>query len=177
MTYIFSQLDAGNAFSEAVLNARQLGYAEPDPRDDLSGEDVVRKMMILSRVSGYSVEREDLDVEPIIPDELKDVDSGTFLERLPEFDQEWKDKFEKLKQSGKTLRYLGTMKKNHISVGLQELDIDSPVARLQGTNNIIQIRTQRYNDQPLIIQGPGAGKEVTSAGVLADIRQIMRDGR
>jgi len=177
MTYIFSQLDAGNAFSEAVLKARQLGYAEPDPRDDLSGEDVARKMMILSRVSGYSVEREDLEVEPIIPDELKDVDSGTFLERLPEFDQGWKEKLEQLKKSGKTLRYLGKMEKDRIHVGLQELDINSPVARLQGTNNIIQIRTRRYNDQPLIIQGPGAGKEVTSAGVLADIRQIMRGGR
>ena len=177
MTYIFSQLDAGHSFSEAVLNARQLGYAEPDPRDDLSGEDVARKMMILSRVSGYTVEREDLNVEPITPKELIDVDSSTFLERLPEFDSTWKEKLAELKKEGKTIRYLGIMNKDHIKVGLQELDIDSPVARLQGTNNIIQIRTRRYNHQPLIIQGPGAGKEVTSAGVLADIRQIMRNGR
>lgn len=177
MTYIFSQLDAGLAFSDAVLKARQLGYAEPDPRDDLSGEDVARKMMILSRVSGYTVEREDLYVEPITPKELIDVDSSTFLERLPEFNIEWKKKLDELKKEGKTIRYIGKMEKDHITVGLQELDIDSPVARLQGTNNIIQIRTRRYSHQPLIIQGPGAGKEVTSAGVLADIRQIMRNGR
>ena len=177
MTYIFSQLDTGHAFSETVLKARQLGYAEPDPRDDLSGEDVARKMMILSRVSGYAVERDDLDVEPITPKELRDVDSGTFLKRLPDFDSEWKEKLDDLKKAGKTIRYLGTMRKGDIRVGLQELDIDSPIARLQGTNNIIQIKTRRYSHQPLIIQGPGAGKEVTSAGVLADIRQIMRDGR
>lgn len=177
MTYIFSQLDAGHSFSDAVLKARQLGYAEPDPRDDLSGEDVARKMMILSRVSGFSIEREDLHVDPITPKELIDVDSATFLERLPEFDSIWKNRLDKLRDKGKTIRYLGKMKKDHIIVGLQKLDIDSPVARLQGTNNIIQIRTRRYRHQPLIIQGPGAGKEVTSAGVLADIRQIVRNGR
>lgn len=177
MTYIFSQLDAGQSFSETVLKARQLGYAEPDPRDDLSGEDVARKMMILSRISGYSVEREDLDIDPITPKELTDVDSSTFLRRLKEFDEVWKERLRNLKTEGKTLRYLGMMNKNQIRVGLQELDIDSPIARLQGTNNIIQIHTKRYNHHPLIIQGPGAGKEVTSAGVLADIRQIMRVGR
>lgn len=177
MTYIFSQLDAGHLFSEVVLKARQLGYAEPDPRDDLSGEDVARKMMILSRVSGYTIERDQLDVEPVTPDELKDVDSATFLRRLPESDNQWKNRLENLKRDGKTLRFLGKMNRHQIRVGLQEIEIDSPVARLQGTNNIIQIRTRRYSHQPLIIQGPGAGKEVTSAGVLADIRQIMRNGR
>ena len=177
MTYIFSQLDAGHSFSKTVLKARQLGYAEPDPRDDLSGEDVARKMMILARVSGFSVEREELSVESLTPDELKDVDSGTFLERLSEFDTAWKEKFDRLRERGKTLRYLGSMNKEKITVGLKELDINSPIARLQGTNNIIQIHTKRYDHQPLIIQGPGAGKEVTSAGLLADIRQIMRDDR
>lgn len=177
MTYIFTQLEAGRSFSESVLEARQLGYAEPDPRDDLSGEDVARKMMILSRVSGYSVERDELQVEPITPKDLENVDSQTFLERLPEFDQLWKEKFSSLRKKEKTLRYLGTMNKEGISVGLKELEIDSPIARLKGTNNIIQISTKRYSYQPLIIQGPGAGKEVTSAGILADIRIIMRDSR
>jgi aspartokinase/homoserine dehydrogenase 1 len=107
MTYIFSQLDAGQSFSETVLKARQLGYAEPDPRDDLSGEDVARKMMILSRVSGYSVERKDLAVEPITPKELTDVDSSVFLRRLKEYDSEWTLRLRNLKKQGKTLRYLG----------------------------------------------------------------------
>jgi len=175
MTYIFSQLDSGHTFSESVIRARQLGYAEPDPRDDLSGEDVARKMMILSRVSGFDVEREDLDVEPITPKELQNVGSATFLSRLSEFDDKWKERLSDLKKKGKTVRYLGKMNKNRIRVGLEELDLNSPIARLYGTNNIIQIKTRRYDHQPLIIQGPGAGKEVTAAGVLADIRQIMRE--
>ena len=177
MTYIFSELEAGRSFSDSVLKARQLGYAEPDPRDDLSGEDVARKMMILSRVSGYPIEREELQIEPITPKELESVDSHTFLERLSEFDELWKEKFSSLREKGKTLRYLGTMNEEGISVGLKELEIDSPIARLKGTNNIIQISTKRYSYQPLIIQGPGAGKEVTSSGLLAEIRQIMRDSR
>lgn len=177
MTYIFSQLDNGHTFSESVISARQLGYAEPDPRDDLSGEDVARKMMILSRVSGFEVEREDLDVEPITPKDLQNVDSATFLNRLPEFDNEWKERLSDLKEKGKTIRYLGKMDKRGIRVGLEEMDMNSPVARLYGTNNIIQIKTRRYDHQPLIIQGPGAGKEVTAAGVLADIRQITGWGK
>jgi len=172
MTYIFSELDAGKLFSQTVINARQLGYAEPDPRDDLSGEDVARKMMILSRVSGFPIEREDLDVEPITPEALRDVDSATFLNRLNEFDSEWTQRLEELKKAGKTIRYIGKMSKDGIKVGPQEIDVNSPIARLYGTNNIIQIKTKRYDHQPLIIQGPGAGKEVTAAGVLADIRQI-----
>lgn len=175
MTYIFSQLDAGHSFSETVIRARQLGYAEPDPRDDLSGEDVARKMMILSRVSGYAIEREELNVEPITPKPLQNVDSATFLKRLKEFDEDWKQRLVTLKSEGKTLRYTGKMNKEGINVGLQEVKIDSPLGQLNGTNNVIQIKTSRYNHQPLIIQGPGAGKEVTSAGVLADIRQILRD--
>lgn len=177
MTYIFSQLDQGHTFSESVISARQLGYAEPDPRDDLSGEDVARKMMILSRVSGVDVEREDLQVEPITPEELQHVNSATFLKRLSEFDNEWKERLANLKKEGKTIRYLGKMDTNGIRVGLEKIDADSPVARLYGTNNIIQIKTRRYDHQPLIIQGPGAGKEVTAAGVLADIRQITGMGK
>lgn len=176
MTYIFSQLDAGKKFSEAVLNARQLGYAEPDPRDDLSGEDVARKMMILLRVSGKTIEREDVSVESIIPEELKDVDAGSFLERLSDYDAEWSEKLQDLHTSGKTIRYLAVMDSSGVKVGPNVISKDSPVARLQGTNNIIQIHTRRYSDQPLIIQGPGAGKEVTAAGVLADIRQIVTAG-
>ena len=176
MTYIFSQLDAGKKFSEAVLSARQLGYAEPDPRDDLSGEDVARKMMILLRVSGKTIERGELKVESVIPEGLKDVDAGSFLEHLSDYDSEWEKKLKDLNADGKTVRYLAVMNSSGVEVGPKVIDKDSPVARLKGTNNIIQIHTRRYNDQPLIIQGLGAGKEVTAAGVLADIRQIITAG-
>lgn len=173
MTYLFSQLDEGHSFSESVIQARQLGYAEPDPRDDLSGEDVARKMMILARICGYDVEREELDVEPITPKTLQKVDSTTFLEKLPEFDAEWKERLDQLNKEGKTLRYIGSLNKDGIQVGLKEVKLSSPFGGLTGTNNIIQIKTNRYFDQPLIIQGPGAGKEVTAAGVLADVLKIV----
>ncbi|MFO7845780.1 MAG: hypothetical protein R6V27_04395 [Balneolaceae bacterium] len=172
MSYIFSQLDEGHSFSEVVLRARQLGYAEPDPRDDLSGEDVARKMMILSRVSGHHVERDELDVESVTPEWMESLNSASFLKRLPEVDTMWKERLNRLREKGKTLRYTGVLNSDGIRVGLQEVDKDSPLGRLNGTNNLIQIKSERYSDQPMIIQGPGAGKEVTAAGVLSDILKI-----
>lgn len=175
MTYLFSQLDQGTPFSEAVLRARQRGYAEPDPRDDLSGEDVARKMMILSRVCGYHIERDDLYVEAITPKELRDVDAVTFFEKLSDYDTDWQQHLAKLDEQNKTLRYTGLLNSDGIRVGLQEVEKNSPLGRLSGTNNLIQIKTKRYADQPLIIQGPGAGKEVTAAGVLADVLNIIKN--
>ena len=172
MTYLFSELEKGGSFSETVIKARRLGYAEPDPRDDLSGEDVARKFMILARISGVRVERDELDVESMIPEALQNVDSNTFLEKLHEVDGEWAERFEKVHQNGHTLRYTGNLKEGKIKVGIESVPKTSSIGRLAGTNNLIQIRTKRYFDQPLIIQGPGAGKEVTAAGVLNDILSI-----
>lgn len=172
MTYLFSQLDKGEPFSKTVIQARTLGYAEPDPRDDLSGEDVARKFLILARICGLKIERDQIEVESLIPENLKDVDATTFLSRLNESDTEWQDRFENEKKNGRTLRYIGKLKEGKIKVGIQSIPIDSPSGRLTGTNNLIEIKTRRYLDQPLIIQGPGAGKEVTAAGVLTDILKI-----
>lgn len=172
MTYLFSELDKGNSFSESVIKARGLGYAEPDPRDDLSGEDVARKFLILARICGLKLERNDLEVESLIPGQLKDVDSTTFLEELYKFDKDWSKKVSEAEQSGNTLRYVGVLKNGRIKVGIQEVSKSSALGQLTGTNNLVQIKTKRYYDQPLIIQGPGAGKEVTAAGILADILTI-----
>lgn len=172
MTYLFSELDKGNSFSESVIKARSLGYAEPDPRDDLSGEDVARKFLILARVCGLKLERDDLEVESLIPDQLKDVDSTTFLEELYKFDKDWSEKVSKAEQSGNTLRYVGVLRNNQIKIGIKETPKSSALGQLTGTNNLVQIKTKRYYDQPLIIQGPGAGKEVTASGILADILAI-----
>lgn len=169
MTYLFSELDKGNCFSKTVIQARTLGYAEPDPRDDLSGEDVARKFMILARICGLQVERDQLEVESLIPPDLQHVDATTFLEKLPDFDEEWTERLLSEHTHGNTLRYTGILKNGKISVGVSSVPKASALGQLKGTNNIIRIRTRRYNDQPLIIQGPGAGKEVTAAGVLADI--------
>lgn len=169
MTYLFSELDKGRPFSQTVIQARTLGYAEPDPRDDLSGEDVARKFLILARICGLTFERGDIEVESLIPEPLREVDAATFLERLPEFDIEWREKLAREQASGNTLRFTGTLKDGKIRVSAKSVPQSSPLGRLSGTNNLIQIKTRRYYDQPLIIQGPGAGKEVTATGVLADV--------
>jgi bifunctional aspartokinase / homoserine dehydrogenase 1 len=173
MTYLFSELDKGNSFSEAVIKARALGYAEPDPRDDLSGEDVARKFLILARICGLQIERNQLNVESLIPEELQNVDSATFLEKLHRFDSYWMDKLHLANQKGETLRYTGMLKNGKIAVGIESVSKSSALGQLTGTNNLICIKSRRYYDQPLIIQGPGAGKEVTAAGVLADILTIQ----
>ncbi len=172
MTYLFSELDKGKSFSESVIQARTLGYAEPDPRDDLSGEDVARKFLILARICGLYIEREELEVESLIPDELKSVDSVTFLEELHRFDESWKVRLDEANKVNHTLRYTGTLKEGKIKVGIESVPKSSSIGQLTGTNNILSIKSRRYFDQPLIIQGPGAGKEVTAAGILADIISI-----
>jgi aspartokinase/homoserine dehydrogenase 1 len=172
MTYLFSELENGATFSEAINKARTLGYAEPDPRDDLSGEDVVRKFMILARICGVRIERDEVRVESLIPDHLQNVDAAQFLEGLSEVDENWQKKIAKEKGADRVLRYTGKLQNGKIEVGMESVPKLSALGSLTGTTNLITIRTSRYNDQPLIIQGPGAGKEVTAAGVLADILKI-----
>jgi len=172
MTYLFDEIEKGSSFSEAVIRARTLGYAEPDPRDDLSGEDVARKFLILARVCGKKIERDQIRVESLIPDFLKKSDSATFLQELHRVDGYWEERLAKSRKQGKTLRYTGTFSNDSIQIGIREVEKKSPAGQLTGTNNLIQIKTGRYYDQPLIIQGPGAGKEVTAAGVLSDILKI-----
>lgn len=172
MTYLFSELDKGKKFSDAIIQARTLGYAEPDPRDDLSGEDVARKFLILARICGIHIEREELKVESLIPEPLQGVDSVTFLEKINEYDAEWARRCKDAEADGNRLRYTGKYSNGMIEVGIQEVSTSSSLGRLTGTNNLIQIRTKRYNQQPLIIQGPGAGKEVTASGIIADILSI-----
>jgi len=172
MTYLFDQLEKGESFSNSVLRARSLGYAEPDPRDDLSGEDVARKFLILARACGLQLERDSFQSESLIPSDLEKTDSITFLEKLPERDNEWKQRIQKELERNHTLRYTGQLKDGKIRIGVESVPKASPIGSLTGTNNLIQIKTRRYFDQPLIIQGPGAGKEVTAAGILGDILSI-----
>ncbi|MDZ7695145.1 MAG: hypothetical protein U5K69_29185 [Balneolaceae bacterium] len=140
--------------------------------DDLSGEDVARKFITLARSIGLKVERSEITLESLGPDHLKSVTRETFLTELSEVDQQWKSNIIKAKTEDKTLRYVGKLTNNDISVGIQSVPIDSPLGRLSGTDNLFQISTKRYSDTPIVIQGPGAGKEVTAAGVLADILKI-----
>lgn len=174
MTYLFNQLEEGVPFSKAIIDAREKGYAEPDPRDDLSGEDVARKFLTLARTLGISIEREELEVESLIPPELASVNGETFLQELPDYDSDWKQRVRLAQERNEVLRYTGKLTDGQITIGIESVSKDSPLGQLQGTDNIIQIFSDFYNKTPLVIQGPGAGKEVTAAGVLSDILKTAK---
>ena len=174
MTYLFSKLEEGVPLDRIIRKARELGITEPDPRDDLSGEDVARKFMILARAARFRVEREDISVENLIPEELRDVSLEEFFERLPEQNEYWKQKVADARQRNEVLRYTGHLENGRIKVGMHSVPVKSPLGTLTGTDNLLSFRTKRYDRSPLIIQGPGAGMEVTAAGVLADIQKIGR---
>ncbi|MEX2477009.1 MAG: hypothetical protein WD357_01140 [Gracilimonas sp.] len=172
MTFLFTQLQNGVPFSKAVRKAKEDGYSEPDPRDDLSGEDVARKFLILARTSGYIFERDDIRVDTLVPEKLISLSTEEFLEHLPEYDSHWKSRNAQAMVNNRKLRYVGKFTPDGISVGVEEVKADSPLAGLKGTDNLIQIYTKRYSTSPIVIQGPGAGRDVTAAGVLGDIIDI-----
>lgn len=174
MTYVFNQLQRGLSFSSIIKQARAEGYSEPDPRDDLSGEDVARKFLILARTCGISIEREEIHVESLVPEELNGLNPDEFLVQLAAYDEHWKRKNTKALVNNKKLRYTGSFTENGIHIGIKEVAADSPLGGLKGTDNLIQIFTKRYADSPIVIQGPGAGRDVTAAGVLADIIAIAK---
>ncbi len=174
MTYLFGSLENGAAFGETIRRAREEGYAEPDPRDDLSGEDVARKFLVLARTSGIKIERDELEVENLTPEPLRDVSRDSFMENVGEYDQFWDEKVKKAADRGNVLRYVGELDRNSIRIGVREVPADSSLGMLKGTDNQLLIYTKRYQTSPIIIQGPGAGREVTAGGVLSDIQKISR---
>ncbi|MBO6575223.1 MAG: bifunctional aspartate kinase/homoserine dehydrogenase I [Rhodothermales bacterium] len=161
LAFVFAQLKAGRSFSEAVLAAREAGFTEPDPRDDLGGEDVARKILTLARVAGWQVERGEIAVESLVPAGLADLDVPDFLQALPQHDGAW--------SAGRQMQYVATADADGVRVGIQTLEANSPFAGLQGTDNMIVFTTERYRERPLVIQGAGAGPGVTSAGMMADV--------
>lgn len=167
--YIFSELEKNRKFSSVVREARQTGYTEPDPRDDLSGLDVARKAIILSRLCGLETELEDVHVESLVPGDLRDVTIDTFLKKLPDYDASFSQRYGEAAEKGNTLRYVASIRSGEIGVGLKEVPINHPLGNLKGPLNICAIRSKRYNSYPLVIQGPGAGRDVTADGVLRDI--------
>lgn len=173
LTYLFDRLDQGVTFSRAVQEAVERGYAEPDVRDDLSGEDVARKFMILARTAGWRVEREAVAVESLVPAGVQAVAREQVLAALEPFDAAWARRAETARRAGHTLRYVGRLAGGQISVGVQAVPTRSALGQLDGTDNLFQIHTERYT-QPIIIRGPGAGPDVTAAGVLADILKVAR---
>jgi aspartokinase/homoserine dehydrogenase 1 len=167
--FLLSELGRGRVFSESLRRAMEKGFTEPDPRDDLSGTDVGRKALILGRLLGFEGEPDEVQVESLVPEAFQKLPLQTFLARLPELDGPWADRVASAKAKGSALRYVATVTKSKIAVGLKTVDGGNPFAGLRGTDNQIVFTTSRYRENPLVVTGPGAGPAVTAAGVLNDI--------
>ena len=172
LAWLFSMYDGTMPFSSLVLKAKEQGFTEPDPRDDLSGMDVARKTVILARELGYRTEVSDIDVESLVPEVLRNVPKDEFMKRLPELDGRIKELYDRAAANGMKLRYVGKVEDGVCSVSLAEYPADHPFSTASGTDNVIAFTTARYNKEPLVIKGPGAGPEVTAGGVFADILRL-----
>ena len=172
LNYIFNKISAQCPFSETVKRAKEEGYSEPDPRIDLSGTDVVRKIVILAREAGYRVEQEDVEKHLFVPDHFFTGSLEDFWEHLPELNADFEEKRKKLEEEGRRWRFIATMDHGKVSVALRDMTQDSPFYNLEGSNNIVLLTTERYKEYPMLIQGYGAGASVTAAGVFANIISI-----
>ncbi len=170
LSWLFNQYDGSRPFSSLLNEARQLGYTEPDPRSDLSGDDVARKLLIIARNAGFSISSEEVQVESLVPGSLRNIDTGAFLARIGEMDAPLAARHAGAAARGCVLRFLARLnQRGHARVGLVEVPPTHPAARLYGTDNQFALTTTRYNTQPLVIQGPGAGPEVTAQALLGDV--------
>jgi aspartokinase/homoserine dehydrogenase 1 len=170
LSYLFNQYDGTRPFSALLRDARKLGYTEPDPRADLSGEDVARKLLILARNAGFALGSDEVVVESLVPEHLRDLSADAFLDRLEELDAPLAARHDEARSRGQVLRFLARLnQRGRARVGLVEVPVTHPAARLYGTDNQFALTTTRYNTQPLVIQGPGAGPEVTAQALLGDV--------
>lgn len=173
LAYLFNVYDGTRAFSDIVREAKQRGYTEPDPRDDLSGMDVARKLIILGREMGLSLEMSDVEVESLVPAGLETGGIDSFLERLPAHDAAMRERFQRARTAGRVLRYVGRLGADgKATVGVVECDSQHPFAHIALTDNVVRFATARYSTNPLIVQGPGAGPEVTAGGIFADLLRL-----
>ncbi|MCX6132506.1 MAG: bifunctional aspartate kinase/homoserine dehydrogenase I [Ignavibacteriales bacterium] len=174
LSYLFNHFDGAKPFSEFVREAHQLGFTEPDPREDLSGGDVARKLLILARHLGMKLDMKDIQVESLVPPSLrKGGFSDAFYSRFAGFDRTIQQRFQKARTRGNALRYVGTLRGREASAELKEVPPDHPFAGTKGSDNIIAITTNRYSRTPLVVQGPGAGADVTAMGVFSDILKLL----
>ncbi len=171
--YVFTELEKKKPFSQIILDAKNRGFTEPDPRDDLSGMDVARKALILARMCGYSLEIDDINIENLVPEELRQCSLEDFLTGLKKYDPYFKEKMEKAQALGNTLRYVAEIKDNILNVSLKSIPLNSVIGSLKGPDNICVIKSERYNEKPIVIKGPGAGRDVTADGVLRNILEAV----
>ena len=169
LNFIFNKISADIPFSETIRMAKEEGYSEPDPRIDLSGKDVIRKLVILAREAGYRLEQEEVEKHLFVPNEFFDGSLDDFWKNIPSLDADFEARRKQLEEQGKHWRFVAKFEGGKGSVSLQEVDKNHPFYNLEGSNNIILLTTERYNEYPMMIQGYGAGAGVTAAGVFADI--------
>lgn len=170
LSWLFSRFDGSQPFSALLRRARELGYSEPDPRADLSGQDVARKLLILARSAGFALGSDEVEVESLVPDFLRDLELDVFLQRAGEIDGLLAARHAEAVSRGGVLRYLARLdRRGRAWVGLDIVSHEHPAARLAGTDNQFALTTTRYHAQPLVIQGPGAGADVTAQALLGDI--------
>lgn len=169
LNFIFNAISAETPFSETVRLAKEMGYSEPDPRIDLSGTDVIRKLVILTREAGYRAEQDEVERNLFVPKDIMDGSIEEFWRRLPELDADFEERRKVLEAEGKRWRFVARMEMGRMSVGLEAVDSRHPFYGLEGSNNIVLLTTERYREYPMMIQGYGAGAAVTAAGVFANI--------
>ena len=172
LNFIFNTISADIPFSKTVEMAKAEGYSEPDPRIDLSGKDVLRKLVILSREAGYEINQEDVEANLFVPQSFFDGTMEEFWQNLPSLDADWEARRQVLESENKVWRFVAKYEDGKASISLQEIEAGHPFYQLEGSNNIVLLTTERYNEYPMLIQGYGAGASVTAAGVFADIMSL-----
>ena len=175
LSYLFNNYNGKLEFSKMVADARDKGFTEPDPRDDLSGMDVARKLVILAREMNLTIDISDVSVESLVPEELRDISVNDYLNQLSEYDEAMNLKLTKARQDQKVLRHVARLNSSgKASVKLESVSTDHPFAELKGSENIIKYMTERYSNYPLVHKGPGAGTEVTAAGIFSDLLMVIQ---
>lgn len=169
--FLCQQLDAGAAFSKAIATAKAKGYTEPDPREDLGGMDVMRKVLILGRMAGWPLAAEEIEVESLYPAAMSTLPLDDFMTRIAEVDEAMSRRWAQAREKGMVLRYVAALEKGHGRVGLTAVPANSPLANMK----YVSFQTERYNDEPLLIGGKGAGVEMTAAGVIGDMLDLVRE--
>ncbi|MBP9998298.1 MAG: bifunctional aspartate kinase/homoserine dehydrogenase I, partial [Bacteroidales bacterium] len=172
LNFIFNTISADVPLSRTVKMAQEQGFSEPDPRIDLSGKDVMRKLVILAREAGYVVNQEDVDAKLFIPDDFFKCSMDEFWEKLPSLDADFESRRQELEAQHKRWRFVAKMEDGKFSVSLKEFSEHHSFYVLDGSNNIVLLTTERYHQHPMLIQGYGAGASVTAAGVFADIMRV-----
>ena len=172
LNFLFSAFSSEMTFEDSVKGAMDAGYTEPDPRIDLSGVDVQRKILILAREAGFKLEMSDVENVPFLPEQLMKGSVSQFLEALPSIENKMKGKLQDAQAQGKKLRYFATFENGKAKVGLEPLDSNHPFCSLEGSDNVVMLTTDRYSGRPLVVQGAGAGADVTAMGVFADIMRF-----